>query len=67
MDFDVLVACDDKADYEAASTVIASIEGLRLLYNGPLNMSKWLESMTPLLINGAKLNGLKRLSVKFVE
>ncbi|MDA4124641.1 MAG: NADPH-dependent F420 reductase [Thaumarchaeota archaeon] len=67
VDFDVLVACDAKPDYEEASRLIASIEGLRPLYVGSLAMARTIEEITPLLLNAAKLNGLKRLSVKLVS
>ena len=67
VDFDVLTACDSKADYEEAAAIIRSIEGLRPLYVGPLFMSRVLESMTPLLINTARLNKLNRLSLKLVS
>lgn len=65
--FDVLVACDRKEDYERAALLIRSIEGLRPLYAGPLSMSREIEGITPLLLNAAKLNGLRRLSVKLVN
>jgi NADPH-dependent F420 reductase len=67
IDFDVLVACETKLDYDEASRLIASIEGLRPLYVGSLVMARSIEEITPLLLNAAKLNGLKRLSVKLVS
>jgi 8-hydroxy-5-deazaflavin:NADPH oxidoreductase len=67
LDFDVLVACDSKEDYNVVSQLIKSIDGLRPLYTGPLSMSREIEGLTPLLLNTAKLNGLRRLSVKFVN
>ncbi|MDG6902739.1 MAG: NADPH-dependent F420 reductase [Nitrososphaerota archaeon] len=66
LDFDALVACE-KADYEDASSIVGSIQGLRPLYVGPLSMSRALEELTPVLINTAKLNKLSRLSVKLVS
>ena len=66
LDFDVLVACD-KADYEAASAVVGTVQGLRPLYVGPLSLSRTLEQITPVLINTARLNKLSRLSVKLVS
>ncbi len=66
LDFDVLVACDVKEDYEEASRLIGSIEGLRPLYVGPLSTSREIEALTPLILNVAKMNGLKRLSLKLV-
>jgi NADPH-dependent F420 reductase len=67
LDFDVLVACDRREDYDQAAKLIGSIEGLRPLYAGPLAMAREIEGLTPLLLNVAKLNGLKRLSIKFVK
>ena len=66
-DFDVLVACDSRTDYDEASAIIRSIKGLRPLYAGPLFTSTILESITPLLINAARLNKLSRLSLKLVS
>ncbi len=67
LDFDVLVACDNRADYDEASAIVRTIKGLRPLYAGPLSVSRALEQLTPVLINTAKLNSLRRLSVKFVS
>lgn len=66
LDFDVLVACDRDSDYKETADLIRSIEGLRPLYAGPLAMARTIERLAPLLINAAKLNGLKNLSLKFV-
>ena len=66
-DFDVLVACDRKDDYGQVGALIGSIDGLRALYAGPLAMSREIEALTPLLLNAAKLNGLKSLSMKLVN
>lgn len=67
LDFDVLVACDNEADYEEASKIVGSVEGLRPLHVGPLSLSRTLEQITPILINTAKLNSLHRLSLKLVS
>lgn len=67
LDFDVLVACERKEDYDQASGLISSISGLRPIYVGPLAMSREIEGLTPLLLNAAKTSGLKRLSVKLVN
>jgi hypothetical protein len=66
-DFDVLVACDRKDDYGQVGALIDGIDGLRALYAGPLALSREIEALTPLLLNAAKLNGLKSLSVKLVN
>ena len=67
IDFDVLVACDNEADYEETSKIVGSVEGLRPLHVGPLSLSRTLEQITPILINTAKLNGLRRLSLRLVS
>ena len=67
LDFDVLVTCDRREDYDQAAALIGSIDGLRALYAGPLYASREIEALTPLLLNTAKLNALRRLSTKFVS
>ena len=67
VDCDVMVACDDKTDYERASRLISDVDGLRPLYVGPLSLARSVESITPLLVNSAKLNQMGRLSLKLVE
>lgn len=67
LDCDVLVASDSPEDFKETANLIQSIEGLRPLHVGPLRMSRAVERITPLLLNAAKLNGLKRLSIKFVS
>ncbi len=67
LDFDVLIACDNRPDYDEASAIVKTVEGLRPLYAGPLSVSRALEQLTPVLINTAKLNNLSRLSVKLVS
>ena len=67
LDFDVLVACENREDYYQASRLIGSIEGLRPLYAGSLAMSRQVEALTPLLLNVGRMNGLRRLSFKFVS
>lgn len=67
LDYDVLTACDNLKDFEEAAGVIRSMQGLRPVYVGPLRMARFVEGITPLLLNAAKLNGLKRLSIKLVS
>ena len=66
-EFDVLVACDNQSDYDAVASLIHSVEGLRPIYVGPLSAARVVEEITPLLLNAAKLNGLKRLSIRLVS
>ena len=67
IDFDVLVCADSKEIFEEVAKVIICMEGVRPLYAGPLKDARMVESLTPLLLNIAKLNNLKRLSIKFVS
>ncbi|MGC8569573.1 MAG: NADPH-dependent F420 reductase [Nitrososphaeria archaeon] len=66
LDYDVLVAADDRATYDKAAEVISSIEGLRPYYAGRLYVSRYLESLTPLLLNVAINNRLHAPSIRIV-
>jgi 8-hydroxy-5-deazaflavin:NADPH oxidoreductase len=66
LDCDTLVAADSRETYEEASALVGSIPGLRPLYAGHLSGARTLEQLTPLLLNVAKLNGMRNLSVRFV-
>jgi NADPH-dependent F420 reductase len=63
---DILVAADSKETYEEAAKVVASIREMRPLYVGPLTEARMVESMTPLVLNLANLNGTKALTTRFV-
>ncbi len=67
LDYDVLVASDAPKDFQEAAGIIRGVEGLRPVYVGPLRNARIVEGITPLLLNAAKLNGLKRLSIKLVS
>ena len=66
LDLDVLVAGDDNASVEKVMALIRDIPGLRPLKVGPLENSKWVESLTPLLLNASILNKLHDPSIKIV-
>ena len=66
LDLDVLVAGDDAASVENVMGLVRDIPGLRPLRVGPLENSKWVESLTPLLLNAAILNGLHDPSIRIV-
>ncbi|MCX6648194.1 MAG: NADPH-dependent F420 reductase [Candidatus Bathyarchaeota archaeon] len=66
LDLDVLVAGDDAAAVETVMGLVRDIPGLRPLRVGPLENSKWVESLTPLLLNAAILNGLHDPSIRIV-
>ena len=54
---DVLIARDDDLALAKVSSLVRDIPNLRPLRVGPLESSKWVESITPLLLNAAILNG----------
>jgi len=66
LDLDVLVAADSRQTFEDAASVISSMERFRPLYAGPLTQARELERLVPLLLNVAKLNGLRNLSIKLI-
>lgn len=66
LDLDVPVAADGRKTFEAAASIVSSVDGLRPLYAGPLSTARTLEGLVPLLLNLAKQNRLHNLSVKFV-
>lgn len=62
---DVPVAANDKETYTETASIVSCLEGVRPLYVGPLGVASSIERLTPLLLNLAKLNGTKPLSLKF--
>ena len=66
LDLDVLVAGDDEVAVETVMELARDIPGLRPLRVGPLENSKWVESLTPLLLNAAILNHLHDPSIRIV-
>ncbi len=62
----MLVAADDRATYDKAAEVVSSIEGLRPYYAGRLYVSRYLESLTPLLLNVAINSRLHAPSIRIV-
>jgi NADPH-dependent F420 reductase len=66
LNLDVLLAGDDELSVAVVSGLVTDIENLRPLYVGPLNNSKFIESITPLLLNAATLNDLKDPSIRVV-
>jgi len=67
VNFDVLVACDERIDFEEFAEFLKAATDLRPLYAGPLKSARILESLTPLLINCGKLNKLGSLSLRLVS
>lgn len=66
LNLDVLLAGDDEFALRKASKLILDIPNLRPLKVGPLDNSKFIESITPLLLNAAILNGLHDPSIRIV-
>jgi 8-hydroxy-5-deazaflavin:NADPH oxidoreductase len=51
IDADVLVSCDERETYMRTAEIVSSIEGLRPLYAGSLDLSAEIEGLTALLLN----------------
>jgi NADPH-dependent F420 reductase len=66
LNLDVLVAGDDEVSVAVVSRLIRGIPNLRPLKVGPLVNSKFVEAITPLLLNAAILNGLHDPSIRIV-
>ena len=67
LDIDVLIAADEKGTFEETAEIVRKLGRARPLYAGPLSNASSVERITPLLLNLAKLGGLKTPSVKFVD
>ena len=61
----VLVCCDDEETKSFVIKLIQNMGFLKPLNGGPLRQASTIEALTPLLINIAKLNGLKDLGINF--
>ncbi len=66
LNIDVLIAGDDELSLAKVSGVIRDIPNLRPLKVGPLENSKFIEAITPLLLNVAVLNGLQDPTIRVV-
>jgi len=66
MNIDVLVASNYTQTIVFASKLIRDIPNLRPLNVGPLENSRLIESLTPLLLNAAILNNLRDPSIRVV-
>lgn len=66
LNVDVLIAGDDDLALAKVSQLVRDIPNLRPLRVGPLVNSKWIESLTPLLLNAAVLNGLHNPTIRVV-
>ena len=66
MNIDVLVASNHEPAVALVSRLIRDIPNLRALNVGPLENSRLIESLTPLLLNAAILNNLQEPSIRVV-
>jgi NADPH-dependent F420 reductase len=66
LELDVMIAGDDDSATNKVASLVRDIPHLRPLRVGPLEESKWIESITPLLLNAAILNGLHDPSIRIV-
>jgi NADPH-dependent F420 reductase len=66
MNIDVLIASNHDPAVAAVSELVLDIPNLRPLNVGPLENSKFIESLTPLLLNAAILNNLQDPSIRVV-
>jgi len=66
LNLDVFIASNDDSAVALVSELVRDIPNLRPLKVGPLENSKWIESITPLLLNAAILNNLHDPSIRVV-
>lgn len=66
LNLDVLLAGDDEVAVSIVSKLVRDIANLRPLKVGPLINSKFIEAITPLLLNAAILNGLHDPSIRII-
>ena len=66
LNLDVLLAGDDEEAIDKVSKLVRDIANLRPLKVGPLDNSKFIEAITPLLLNAAILNDLHEPSIRIV-
>ncbi len=66
LNIDVLMAGDDELSLAKVGSLVRDIPNLRALRVGPLENSRFIESITPLLLNVAILNGLHDPTIRIV-
>ncbi len=64
--YSVLVAAESKEVFSEVAPVVSSIKRLEPFYVGPLSTARSIESLTPLLLNLARLNGMKNPSIRII-
>lgn len=65
-DWDVPVCGDDEEAKKTVMDLISQIDGLHPLDAGPLSNSKLVESITPLILNIMRYNGVGEIGIKFI-
>lgn len=66
LDIDVFIAGDNDQAVATVSKLAQEIPNIRPLKVGPLEHSKWLEALTPLLLNTAVLNNLHDPAIRII-
>jgi NADPH-dependent F420 reductase len=66
LNIDILICGDDEPGLERTAQLVREIPNLRPLRVGPLAASRFVESLTPLLMNAAVLNKLREPSIRIV-
>ena len=66
LEYTVPVAAERRETFKEAATVVSSIQDLKPLYAGPLSSARTIEALTPLLLNLARLNGTRNLSMTII-
>ncbi|MHB1908145.1 MAG: NADPH-dependent F420 reductase [Nitrososphaerales archaeon] len=64
VDADVFVCCDHQDTFQETAEVVTTVEGLRPLYAGTLDISTEVEGLTAILLNIAARNKLKSPTFK---
>lgn len=67
LSYDVVVCGNDNDPKERVMNLVEDISGLRALDGGPLSNSSTVESETPKLLNLAKKNSMKNVSVVYTD
>jgi NADPH-dependent F420 reductase len=65
LDYSVPVCGDDQEAKQVVMKLVEEVSSLRALDAGPLSMASVVESITPLLLNIARLNGMKDVGIQF--
>jgi NADPH-dependent F420 reductase len=67
IDADVFVCCNEKKTYLRTAAIVSSIEGLRSLYAGSLELASEVEGLTAMLLNISRSEHLKSPTFKILS